>query len=168
MQDANSSLTDIVGAPCSDCASCASCASASGEPVVDRLTFLKQSAAAIAALALAACGASSLTAPSTLSSTTISLANNPALANVGGVVTMNVDGSPVAVVRESTTTFAAFSMICPHQGSTVRPQGSGFYCSGHGAMFTLTGQWTGGQRTSNLRSYPATYDAAAGTVTIGG
>lgn len=160
MQDSNPT--------CADCANCTNCAPVSGEPIVDRLTFLKQSAAAIAAVALAACGASSLAAPSTLSSTTISLANNPALANIGGVVTMNIDGSPVAVVRESTTTFATFSMICPHQGSTVRPQGSGFFCSGHGAMFSLAGQWTGGQRTSNLRSYPTTYDASAGTITIGG
>lgn len=161
MQELNS-LPAGVGAD-----ACAACA-ARGEPTVDRLTFLKQSAAAIAAVALAACGGSTLTAPSSLSSTTVSIANNPALATVGGVVTMQIDGSPVAVVRESTTTFAAFSLICPHQGSTVQNQGTGFYCPGHGAMFTLAGQWTGGQRTSNLRSYPTTYDTLANTVTVGG
>lgn len=138
------------------------------EPSVDRLTFLKQSAAAIAALALAACGADGATAPTTLSSTTVSLASNTALNTVGGVVTLRVDGSPVALVRESTTTFAAFSLVCPHQGQTVESQGTRFYCPGHGATFNLNGQWTGGQRTSNLRSYPTTYDASAGTVTIGG
>jgi Rieske Fe-S protein len=147
---------------------CAACAAARGEPTVDRLTFLKQSAAAIAALALAACGSGSLTAPASLSSTTITLASNPALANVGGVVTMSVDGSPVAVVRESTTTFAAFSLICPHQGTTVQARSSSFYCPGHGATFNLAGTWTGGQRTSNLKSYPTVYDSTAGTVTIGG
>jgi nitrite reductase/ring-hydroxylating ferredoxin subunit len=138
------------------------------EPAIDRLGFLKQSAAALAAIALAACGSDGATAPSTLSSTTISLASNPKLATVGGVVTLSVDGSPVAVVRESTTTFAAFSLVCPHQGSTVQAQTSRFYCPGHGATFSLTGQWTGGERTSNLRSYPVTYDASAGTITIGG
>ena len=138
------------------------------EPLVDRWTFLKQSAAAIAAIALAACGSDATTAPSTLTSTTISLANNPKLATVGGVVTLNVDGTPVAVVRETTTTFAAFSLICPHQGSTVQAQTTRFYCPGHGATFDLTGKWTGGERTSNLRSYPITYDAAAGTITLGG
>jgi len=148
---------------------CEGCALVHGaEPVVDRLTFLKQSAASIAMLALAACGGSSPTAPSTLTSTTLSLATNPALANVGGVVTVRIDGSPVAVVRESTTTFAAFSLICPHQGQTVQAQTSRFFCPGHGATFNLNGQWTGGQRTNNLRSYPTTYDASAGTVTVGG
>jgi nitrite reductase/ring-hydroxylating ferredoxin subunit len=146
---------------------CSGCAR-SGEPVVDRLTFLKQGAAAIAAMALAACGGDTVTSPSTLSSTTLSLSSYPALANVGGVVTTRIDGSPVAVVRESTTTFAAFSLICPHQGSTVQARTSEFYCPGHGAMFDLAGNWIGGQRTSNLRSYPTTYDSSAGTITVGG
>ena len=147
---------------------CAACTLARQTDGIDRLTFLKQSAAGIAALALAACGGSSPTAPGTVSSTTLSLASNPALSTVGGVVTIRIDGSPVAVVRESSTTFAAFSLICPHQGATVQPQTSQFYCPGHGATFNLAGQWTGGQRTSNLRSYPAVYDASAGTVTVGG
>src|SRR4051812_37442631 len=124
MRDANSFQIDIVAGSRADCGSCAGCASVSGEPVVDRLTFLKQSAAAIAAAALAACGLGSITAPpATLSSTTITLANNPALASVGGVVTMSIDNSPVAIVRESTTTFAAFSLVCPHQGNTVQKFG---------------------------------------------
>lgn len=148
---------------------CEGCALGHGAaPVVDRLTFLKQSAASIAVLALAACGAGNPTAPSTLTSTTLSLATNPALANVGGVVTLSIDGSPVAVVRESATTFAAFSLVCPHQGQTVQAQTSRFFCPGHGATFNLSGQWTGGQRTNNLRSYPTTYDASSGTVTVGG
>jgi len=139
-----------------------------GEPVIDRLTFFKQGAAAIAAQALAACGSDGPTAPSTLSTTTVSLASNPKLATVGGVVTLNINGSPVAIVRESTSTFAAFSLVCPHQGNTVQAQTSRFYCPGHGATFDLTGKWTGGERTSNLRSYPTTYDASSGTITIGG
>jgi nitrite reductase/ring-hydroxylating ferredoxin subunit len=148
---------------------CEGCALVHGdEPTINRLRFLKQSAAAIAAIALAACGSDAATAPSTLSSTTLSLASNPQLATVGGVVTLNVNGSPVAVVRESTTTFAAFSLVCPHQGSTVQAQTSRFYCPGHGATFNLAGQWIGGERTSNLRSYPVTYDASAATVTLGG
>ena len=138
------------------------------EAGINRLTFLKQGAAAIAAIALAACGSDGATAPTTLSSTTISLASNPKLATVGGVVTLDIDGSPVAIVRESASTFAAFSLVCPHQGNTVQAQTTRFYCPGHGATFDLTGKWTGGERTSNLRSYPTTYDASAGTVTIGG
>lgn len=156
MQDPKSAV------PAPHCAGCA-------EAQVDRLMFLKQSAAAVAALALAGCGLSSPTAPpGTITATTISLDSKPALANVNGVATLTIDGSPIAVVRESTTTFAAFSLVCPHQGNTVQPQSGSFFCPGHGAMFSLSGQWTGGQRTSNLRSYPVVYDASAATITIGG
>jgi len=52
-------------------------------------------------------------------------------------------------------------------GIEADPSGSGFLCPGHGAQFNAAGQWVGGQRTSNMRSYSTTYDAAAGTITIG-
>jgi len=134
-----------------------------------RREFLKKSAAAAALLALAACGMSDSTAPSSLASTTIDLSTTPALTPVGGVAVMSISGSPVAVVHETATTFAAFSLICPHAGNTVQSVGAqGFYCPGHGARFDLAGDWIGGQQTSNLRSYPTQYDAAAGTVTVGG
>ena len=80
---------------------------------------------------------------------------------------LRVSGQPVAVVRETASAVSAFSMICPHAGNTVQPVSNGFYCPGHGARFDIEGQWTGGQPTSNLRSYPATFDATAGTVTLG-
>jgi Rieske Fe-S protein len=134
-----------------------------------RREFLKKSAAAAALLALAACGMSDSTAPSSLASTTIDLSTTPALTPVGGVAVMSISGSPVAVVHETATTFSAFSLICPHAGNTVQSVGAqGFYCPGHGARFDLAGDWIGGQHTSNLRSYPTQYDAAAGTVTVGG
>ena len=135
-----------------------------------RREFLKQSAAGLALLALAACGLGGApTAPGSVSATTIQLSANPTLANVDGVATMQLGGTPVAVVRESTTSFSAFSLICPHQGNTVQWIGAqGFYCPGHGAQFNLQGQWIGGQPTNSLRAYPVTYDEAAGTITIGG
>ena len=135
----------------------------------DRRTFLAQGAAALAMAALAACGLSDTTAPGTLAATTIKLSDNPPLANTGGVAVLQIDGTPVAIVRETASTFSAFSLICPHAGNTVQSEGSqGFYCPGHGARFSLTGQWIGGQRTSNLRSYPVQYDATAATLTVGG
>ena len=140
----------------------AACAGCQG-----RRDFLRQGAAAIAAFALAGCGLSETTAPTSLSPTTLTLTNYPALNTVGGVVTLSVDGSPVAVVRETSTTVAAFSLICPHQGNTVQKVTNGFYCPGHGATFNIQGAWTGGERTSSLHSYPATLDTTAGTVTLG-
>jgi Rieske Fe-S protein len=136
----------------------------------DRRAFIMAGAAAIASLALTACGLSSdVTSPTSVSATTVKLSDYPALTAVGGAVALSVSGTPVAIVRESATAFSAFSLICPHQGNTVQiTNAKTFYCPGHGAQFSITGQWTGGQHTSNLRSYPALYDATAGTVTVGG
>ena len=133
-----------------------------------RREFLYYGAAAIAAAALAACGLSSApTAPDSIQSTTLQLSSFPQLNSIGGVATLSVSGSPIAIVRESSSTFSAFSLICPHQGNTVQKASNGFYCPGHGAQFDIQGNWTGGQRTSNLHSYPVAYDATAGTLTVG-
>ncbi|HEY0780556.1 MAG TPA: Rieske (2Fe-2S) protein [Gemmatirosa sp.] len=144
-------------------------------PGVDRRTFLSQamlaSAYAAAAAALAACGSGgtgdNATAPPSISSNVITVASYPALANVGGVQTVTYNGSPLAIVRTGTASFLALSLVCPHQGTTLDVTSSGFHCPNHGATFNSTGAWVGGQRTSSMSSLPATYDAAAGTLTIG-
>ncbi|MBW7932629.1 MAG: Rieske 2Fe-2S domain-containing protein [Gemmatimonadaceae bacterium] len=98
---------------------------------------------------------------------TVTVASFTALANVGGAARVDQgSGLPVALVRTGATTFAAFSLRCPHEGVTVSVQGGAFYCTGHGARFNSSGTWIGGQRTTNLRSLANTYDAGAGTVTI--
>ena len=61
-----------------------------------------------------------------------------------------------------------FSRICPHQGATVNSNGSGFTCPQHGAQFNASGTWIGGQRTSNMQSLSAQYDAGTDTLTITG
>ena len=142
---------------------------AAGEPIsIDRRDFVMRAAAALAAVALAACSSSDLTSPSSVSSTTINLSDHPSLSSVGGVATVSISGVPIAIVRTSATTFAAFSRICPHQGATIDATSGGFQCPRHGATFDKNGQWIGGQRTSNLTSYPVSYNPSAGTVTVGG
>ena len=135
---------------------------------VDRRRFLMQAGIAAAAAALAACagGGDSPTAP-TSGSATLTLANYPALASVGGVALVTASGSPIAVVRTAESTFVALSRVCPHQGTTVSQTTTGFRCPNHGATFDKAGNWTGGQRTSDLREYPVAYDAQAGTLTVG-
>ena len=135
---------------------------------IARREFVVGAAATLAAIALAACGGDHLTAPETIASTQVKVSDFPALATVGGVATTSVSGTPIAIVRTGSTTFAAFSRICPHQGATIDVVNSGFHCPKHGATFSLSGQWTGGQRTSNLKSYPVAYDSTTGTLTIGG
>lgn len=98
---------------------------------------------------------------------TISVSSFPALANVGGVARVDGGhGSPTAVARIATDTFVALSMICTHQGSTVNVTTNGFTCPNHGAMYSKSGTWVGGQPTSSLYQFPVSYDPQLGTVTI--
>lgn len=135
---------------------------------IGRRTFLAQSAILAAAAALAACGAGSdVTAPTLSESTSIKVSDYPALASVGGVALVTLSGSPFAIVHTDASTYLALSRVCPHKGSIVNFTGNGFLCPNHGAQFTETGTWVGGQRTSSLRSYPTTFDSTTGTLTIG-
>ncbi len=153
------------------------CGTDAADGGVSRRDFLSRSTrAAVAALLTTACGtgadilaARNRTTAGTLGAggITLRLADFPALAQVGGIARADTSAGPIALVRTGTATVAAFSMICPHQGSTINVQGSGFLCPNHGAQFSASGQWTGGQPTSNLVSYPTTYDPATGLITVG-
>jgi nitrite reductase/ring-hydroxylating ferredoxin subunit len=150
------------------CAGPCACGGEKGEAMIGRRQFVAFGAVALAAAALAACSAGmDLTSPGTVSATSFKLSDFPTLATVGGVTTTTVGGVPIAIVRMSASSFAAFSRICPHQGSTINVTSNGFVCPNHGAEFNSSGQWIGGQRTSNLTSYPVAYDSTAGTLTIG-
>jgi cytochrome b6-f complex iron-sulfur subunit len=155
----------IAGAGCRGACSCEGSEPLSG--FVTRRDFVAYGAAALAMAALAACGGESLTSPSTVESTTLKLSDFPALSSVGGVATTSIGRTPIAIVRTGTSNFSAFSRICPHQGSTINVTSTGFLCPNHGATFDKSGQWIGGERTSSLTSYPVTYDATAGTITVG-
>jgi cytochrome b6-f complex iron-sulfur subunit len=133
-----------------------------------RRTFLLQSSLIAAAAALAACGVpgGDLTGPALPSGASIKVSDYPSLANVGGVAMVSFGGAPVAIVRTAASSFVALSRVCPHQGGIVNQSGSGFLCPNHGAQFTASGQWAGGQRTSSLHAYTTVYDATTTTLTI--
>jgi cytochrome b6-f complex iron-sulfur subunit len=141
---------------------------------IARRTFLVQSALMAAAAALAACGGDSFVTDPTIPTTTsgggasnvLTLSSYPTLAAVGGVAMVTIGSARLAIVRTGDASFVALSRVCPHQGGLVQQSGSGFLCPNHGARFSLTGTWTGGQRTSNLHAYTTSYDATAGTLTI--
>ena len=135
--------------------------------VVDRRAFLAQTAMAGVAAFLAGCaGGGDATGPSFTGPLTVSVADFAALATVGGIARVDGGGSPVAAVRVGDTQYAAFSLICPHQGATVNISGSGFRCPQHGARFAADGSWVGGQSTSNLHSLTTQFDPATGMLTI--
>jgi len=98
----------------------------------------------------------------------VSLANFSALGTNGGIARVDGGvGTPTAVVRVSATSYRAFSMVCPHQGTTVNIVSGGFRCPNHGATFTSTGAVTGGPATRGLTERTVTYNATPGTLTIG-
>lgn len=158
---------------------CATCSCGAGcDDGITRRDFVAKSTLATVAAFLAACGNGQIgmTSPGAPQlpggangGLTVVLAQYPALATVGGIARVDGGaGSPVALVRTGASTFAAFSMVCPHQGSTINITSTGFKCPNHGATFDRNGAWVGGQSAGPLTSYPTTYDATAGTVAIGG
>lgn len=150
----------------------AACAAAC--PLHDRRSFLSKAfLASVGAILLDACGdgqigvtgpqAGALPEP-----LVVTLSAFPALATVGGIARVDGGGNrPIAVVRTAADTYVAVTMICTHQGyRPIEIVGGGFICPNHGAEFSATGTWTGGQRTSNLRQYNVVLDTVAGTLTI--
>lgn len=101
----------------------------------------------------------------------VNIAAYPALANVGGVAGSvgTVNGGPVAVVRTSETSFSAFSMVCPHAGTTINViNGASFRCPNHGALFNAAGTLlpNSPQRTENLTRLTVIFTPGASTLTI--
>ncbi len=146
-----------------------------GDGGVSRRAFISLSTlAAVAAVLASACGDGIIggQSPTGLASLpagglSFKVSDYPGLAAVGGIVRVDTSAGPIALVHATATTYAALSMICTHQGSTVNIQGGGFLCPNHGARFSATGQWLGGQQTTSLVSFPTTFDAASGTLTVG-
>lgn len=134
----------------------------------DRRSFLGQTArlAALAVLASACSNIDSITGPGLDADVLVKLADYPELAQPVSAVRVRDVNTPLALVNLGGGAYAALSLICPHQGTTVQWTGGAFLCPNHGARFAADGEWTGGQPTGNLREYITTYDAQAGTVLI--
>ena len=132
-----------------------------------RREFLAKSAMfAAAAAALSACGIVDATGPQLDGPVEINVNDHPALANVGGIALVNAGGERLAIVRTGSASYVALSRVCPHQGATVNTSGSGFRCPEHGATFTSTGTWTGGERTTNMHAYTTSFNASTGILTV--
>lgn len=133
---------------------------------ITRRSFVANSAALAAAAAFfTACGDAGITGPVGIKE--IKVGEFAGLATVGTMVL--VDGVR-AVKRTGTTTFAAFSRVCPHAGETVDLSGSGFLCvspPGHGSRFDNNGTLTLGPANRDLTKLATTYDPTTDLLTIG-
>jgi len=84
----------------------------------------------------------------------VTLAQNPALRSVGGVVRIdNVNGRSIALVRtaKGRNGFTALDLRCTHQGSIVEQDGDMWSCPNHGAAFSINGDVKIGPATTPLR-----------------
>ena len=157
-------------------------------PLIDpsRRSFCTHGCLSAAAVALgafsAACGGggSDSTSPGGSGSTGSPLGS--ATGNVTGrVVSVPIDGSPLATVggaavvrtslgnylvaRTAQESFTALTAVCTHEGNQVTNfTGSQFACTFHGSMFNTTGTVARGPATRPLTSYPTTF--AGNTVTF--
>lgn len=81
-----------------------------------------------------------------------------------------VRGPGLIVVRIATgnvaTSFAAFSSVCPHQGSTVEyiQSTNSFNCSAHNSNFSISGNVTSGPAATGLTR--KTVEIAGTTLTV--
>ncbi len=103
------------------------------------------------------------------------IANWPPLATVGGIAGSvgTVQGTATAIVRTGANSFAAFSMRCPHQGTTIRVEnwqstGSAFHCPNHDALFDASGKLlpSSPQNTTNLVARTVSYTAGDTTLYV--
>jgi len=98
----------------------------------------------------------------------INIAQEMALQRVGGAVIKTISGTPLVIMRTSDTDFLVLSAVCTHEGCRVELPASGIInCLCHGSQFSAsTGNVLSGPAVGKLRSYTATFDRSANTLTI--
>ena len=142
---------------------------------------LSAAAGAVAALS-SGCGGGGNDAPGPGGSGSTGSPLGSATGNVSGrVVSVPVDGSPLATVggaavvrtplgnyllaRTGQDSFTALTAVCTHESNQITNfTGSQFACTFHGSLFTTAGAVARGPATRPLTSYPTTF--AGNTVTF--
>jgi Rieske Fe-S protein len=122
----------------------------------------------VAALSLAPLSAEGATVVKKLANGKLSIRvkDIPKVVGVGSSVQIGkVKGQPVALFRTGPSTFAAFSLLCPHQGVTLTQDASGWVCQAHGSRFEKDGALNFGPATTDLPAVPVR--VSKGVVTIG-
>jgi Rieske Fe-S protein len=95
----------------------------------------------------------------------VTLKGIPELAQVGGSVGIgNVKGRPVGITRTGTSSYIAFSLLCPHQQVTVERVPSGWKCEAHGSEFKANGDLVMGPATTRLARVPIKVSRGVATV----
>lgn len=100
----------------------------------------------------------------------ITLAANPALKKIGGVLRIDdVNGTSLALLRvkagSAASSFKALNLSCTHQGVLVEQQGNTWFCPAHSSQFAINGSVKIGPAKSALATLPI--KATSTKVTIG-
>lgn len=91
--------------------------------------------------------------PGTGSSSANALAKLSDISVGSAISATNTDGSKIIIARPTSTTVAAFSAICTHQGCVVAPAGQQLDCPCHGSVFNaMTGAVVNGPANRALPS----------------
>ena len=101
---------------------------------------------------LDACSSKSDPAPTNVNFTLdLALPENAALTNTGG----SLSKSGVILARLSATAFAAVSIACTHEGTSVTYQSAqqNFFCPNHGSKFDKSGTVLNGPASKALQKY---------------
>lgn len=72
------------------------------------------------------------------------------------------------VALSTTSTYAALSKVCTHEGTTVQYRSSenDIYCANHGSEFKLTGAVDKGPAVAALKAYKAVLSTDGNTLTV--
>jgi cytochrome b6-f complex iron-sulfur subunit len=79
------------------------------------------------------------------------------------------NGDPILIVRLAADSYTTLLLVCTHQGcrgNDLTYASFRITCSCHGSQFLPTGAVAAGPASTDLKSFPTTYDAATATVTI--
>lgn len=138
---------------------------------VSRRDFVSAATLSAVAVVLTACGGEDgPTGPISpgVGEISVRITDFPVLKTVGAVAKVR-NSPPVAMARTSDG-YIAFSMSCTHRGYTVVIDDDyTIFCPNHGAEYTATGVWRGGQKTSSLVRLPVVVDenSVNATITLG-
>lgn len=137
-----------------------------------RFTLVAASGATLAQFLASCSSKSNPAAPKDVSTSTpaltIDVGTTPELQSVGGFKNMQINSTPIVVIRTSTDVFKAFSLICTHQGCTVAWTSAkqDFECPCHGSKYDSSGKVTQGPAASPLTSYTVEYKSAENKVLV--
>jgi len=129
------------------------------ENKIKRHEFLRSLGFKGASLLAVYCGVSSLSSCKNESvapsgnvdfSLDLTTATNSKLNTPGNYVIAN----GIVIARISSTDFAAVTQVCSHEGrANVIYNGSGFYCTVHGATFSTSGAGTNANGSRGIQAY---------------